>query len=118
MRMGKEEEKETKEPKKKPSLNSFLYNPRYRAKRKRNLLGYIQKQCKKNEKLEGNDGSLNREFVVGLFSFQWGISCRVVGTYLDELLSVGAVAQRGDRIKVTKIAETLLTEIPYTDRFE
>lgn len=111
-------EEEKKQPKEKPSLDSFLHNPKYRAKRKRQLLAYVYEECKENEKMEGNDGSLKKEQVVGLFSFQWGISSRTVGNYMDELQSIGAIVQRGDRIKATKIAETLLTEIPYTNGFE
>ena len=113
--MAKEEEEQ---PKGKPSLGSFLHNPRYRAKRKRDLLAYIHRYRKEKEKIEGNDGSLKKEMVIGWFSFKWGISGRVVGNYLDELLSIGAVEQRGDRIRARDLAETLLTEIPKTDSFE
>ena len=113
--MAKEEEEQ---PKGKPSLGSFLHNPIYRAQRKRDLLAYIHRHGKEKEKIEGNDGSLKKEMLIGWFSFKWGISSRVVRNYIDELQSIGAIVQRGDRIKAAKIAETLLTEIPITDSFE
>ena len=113
--MPKEEEKQ---PKDKPSLASFLHNPKYRAKRKHRLLAYIYDMREEKGKEEGNDGSLSRKRTVGLFSFTWGISGRVVGNYLDELLSLGAVEQRGDRIRARDLAKMLLTKYPKTDSFE
>ena len=101
---------EEKKPKNKPSFSVFIHNPEYRQQRKLQLLAYVYEECKENEKMEGNDGSLKKEQVVGLWSFQWGLSCRAVETYLKELQSIGAIVERRDRIKATDIAKMLLTK--------
>ena len=98
--MVKEEEKQ---PKGKPSLGAFIHNPIYRAERKRKLLEYVKKATR------GNDETLSAKFVVGVFSFKWGISCRAVKEYLEELLDVGAILRKGDRIKFSDVGEELLS---------
>ena len=113
--MAKEEEEQ---PKGKPSLGSFLHNPKYRAERKLRLLEYLYNYSVEKEKEEGNDGSLRKDRVIGLFSLTWGISGRVVRAYIDELESIGAILQRGDRIKAGKSAKMLLTDIPQSATFE
>lgn len=93
------------EPKKPSEVNRniFIHNPIYRAKRKRQLLEYVKKTT------EGNDRTLDEKKLVALFSWEWGISKRRVGEYVEELEDLGAVVRKGDRIKFSDIGEQLLS---------